>query len=473
MHHRIILKTNNGKSSLKQRPEIAARLIWFHVVGLLGLILILAVFFLSVASAQAGSRGLAANQHHAEIMALASHVEASLVEGPANLAVPLGQGPNLSLEIEQYPYAYVPNNSGTPPPPEVFLVHAKVTNMGPGNATGVTVELNNLSGLALLDSEDPLRHPPDLAPGDTYQAYWFVTCPRVCSGGSYKVTVRLNDTTVTEAFHSVLAKKIQATGSGSNLESLGGCDAVANNVFSMTVEYTGLQGKREIFFGPVGNADFLPSAYRLVDSKVRFASQDYDNKLYFPSADGDSAEVTYYFEILETPGPGTGSPLCPYVAHYHNNNKAATFSEYCSQSAGFICVPSDLPLPEIEVTKNADPGSVDEPGGQVTFSVTVNNTGPKAVKLTGLVDNIHGDLDGQGSCAVPQTIGVGQDYQCQFEATVSGQPGESETDTVTATAEDDNGNQTTASDSATVTIDEILPGPGTGIIYLPLILKTG
>ena len=71
------------------------------------------------------------------------------------------------------------------------------------------------------------------------------------------------------------------------------------------------------------------------------------------------------------------------------------------------------------------------------------------------------------------TIAVGAAYQCQFQATVSGQFGDSETDTVTATVEDDDGNQTTSGDSATVTIEEMQPEPDTQMIYLPLILKNG
>ena len=62
------------------------------------------------------------------------------------------------------------------------------------------------------------------------------------------------------------------------------------------------------------------------------------------------------------------------------------------------------------------------------------------VTMTGLVDSLHGDLDGQGDCSVPQTIAVDSSYTCAFTATVSGNAGYTETDTVTATAQDDDGN---------------------------------
>ena len=58
--------------------------------------------------------------------------------------------------------------------------------------------------------------------------------------------------------------------------------------------------------------------------------------------------------------------------------------------------------PTATVTKTASPTSVDEPGGNVTFSVTVSNTGTaESVSLTALVDDVHGDLNGQGTCSVP------------------------------------------------------------------------
>jgi hypothetical protein len=73
------------------------------------------------------------------------------------------------------------------------------------------------------------------------------------------------------------------------------------------------------------------------------------------------------------------------------------------------------------------------------------------------VDDVHGDLDGQGDCSLPQAIVVGGVYTCSFTATVSGNAGDSETDTVTATGHDDDGSPVSASDDATVTITDVRP----------------
>ncbi len=109
-------------------------------------------------------------------------------------------------------------------------------------------------------------------------------------------------------------------------------------------------------------------------------------------------------------------------------------------------------LPAIAVEKVADPLSLPEPGGVFTFTVTVTNTVQEALTLTTLVDDIHGNLNGQGTCSVPQQLAVGGAYTCQFPATVTGTAGYTETDTVTATAQDGDGNSANASDDATVTI---------------------
>ncbi len=113
---------------------------------------------------------------------------------------------------------------------------------------------------------------------------------------------------------------------------------------------------------------------------------------------------------------------------------------------------TDVP-PTISAVKTATPTSVLYPGGVATFAVEVRNTGTaEPVTLTALSDDIHGDLNGQGDCELPQSIAVGDSYRCEFAAEVSGDVGTVETDTVTATAADDEGGTATARDSASVTV---------------------
>ncbi|MCP4548526.1 MAG: hypothetical protein GY835_18880 [bacterium] len=110
-------------------------------------------------------------------------------------------------------------------------------------------------------------------------------------------------------------------------------------------------------------------------------------------------------------------------------------------------------LPTISLTKLPSPMFVAEPSGLVTFTIRVRNTGTaESVTLTTLMDDIHGDLDGQGDCSVPQTIPADLSYYCSFTATVAGTAGDSETDTVTAAATDDELNETYAQGTATVSV---------------------
>ncbi|MCB0164077.1 MAG: hypothetical protein KDI79_07625 [Anaerolineae bacterium] len=124
----------------------------------------------------------------------------------------------------------------------------------------------------------------------------------------------------------------------------------------------------------------------------------------------------------------------------------------------------------IEVTKSASPSSVPEPGGTVNFTVKVKNTSPAdVVNLKSLNDNVYGNLNGKGTCAVGGNIAVGGQYQCNFTANVSGVQGQSKTSTVTANVQDDDNENLSNFGSATVVIGE-------AIIYkvnLPILIKPG
>jgi uncharacterized repeat protein (TIGR01451 family) len=117
---------------------------------------------------------------------------------------------------------------------------------------------------------------------------------------------------------------------------------------------------------------------------------------------------------------------------------------------------TDVP-PTVVVDKTADPTILDEPGGEVTFDVAVTNTSFETVTLDSLVDDIHGDLNGRGSCDTGGEIAPGATYECSFSATVSGNAGDFETDIVTAVVSDDEGSEDEDSDDATVTIVNVDP----------------
>ena len=129
----------------------------------------------------------------------------------------------------------------------------------------------------------------------------------------------------------------------------------------------------------------------------------------------------------------------------------------------------DVPS-SISVTKTANPTSLPKPGGPVTFTVLIDNTSAvDSVTIDSLVDSIHGDLNGQGDCSVPQTIPAGDYYNCSFTATVSGNAGYVETDVATASGTDDGGNPVSDADDATVVVigeaNQTAPGDTSGINF--------
>jgi hypothetical protein len=123
-------------------------------------------------------------------------------------------------------------------------------------------------------------------------------------------------------------------------------------------------------------------------------------------------------------------------------------------------------LPDISVTKTAEPGNVVSTGGLVTFTLVVTNHSDEAATLDSLVDTIYGDItditDEGGTarpqestdCVLPQSLApageAGDSYTCSFVAYLTGEPFSEETNVVTATASDNDGNTDTDTDDATV-----------------------
>jgi len=158
----------------------------------------------------------------------------------------------------------------------------------------------------------------------------------------------------------------------------------------------------------------------------------------------------------------------------------------CRCDLGFE-IPIEVPSAPITVVKTANPETLAEPGGVVQFSVSLANESPFAnLTVDGLVDDIHGNLNGQGTCSVPQLLGPGESYDCSFSTMVTGTGGDSETDTVTATGSDENGNDVEGWDDATVTIIDVLPSitlvktatpteviePGDDVVFSVLVTNT-
>jgi hypothetical protein len=130
----------------------------------------------------------------------------------------------------------------------------------------------------------------------------------------------------------------------------------------------------------------------------------------------------------------------------------------CNCQPGFT-VNIVVESPTITVTKTASPVTLQEPGGDVVYTVDVKNNGSSvAVTITSLTDDLYGDLNGLGDCSVPQTIQPGATYSCSFTETVSGNAGDTITDEACASGHDANtppGDVGPSCDTADVDITDV------------------
>lgn len=118
--------------------------------------------------------------------------------------------------------------------------------------------------------------------------------------------------------------------------------------------------------------------------------------------------------------------------------------------------------PTISVAKEAMSASVTEPGGDVTYAVTITNQSPEAVTITGLEDQIGdgGPFTPEGECAelIGTTLEIGASASCTFTAPVTGDAGDVVSDVVTVEVVDDDETPGGGSGSAVVDVDDALPG---------------
>jgi uncharacterized repeat protein (TIGR01451 family) len=130
------------------------------------------------------------------------------------------------------------------------------------------------------------------------------------------------------------------------------------------------------------------------------------------------------------------------------------------------------PAPTIQVTKTAGAASVAEPGGDVTYSVSVANTSVEPVTITSLTDAVEGgsafpitSVSGPVSASTCGSLigttltasGAGSSATCTFAVPVEGNGGDAIDDVVTAKAEDADENVATDTDDASVAVTSVAP----------------
>ncbi|MCE7987353.1 MAG: DUF11 domain-containing protein [Caldilinea sp. CFX5] len=122
---------------------------------------------------------------------------------------------------------------------------------------------------------------------------------------------------------------------------------------------------------------------------------------------------------------------------------------------GAVVEITDL-LSSILVTKRANPTSLPEPGGNVTFTVTVENSSLlDQVRIDQITDDHFGDLRTACAPALPAWLPPQGEIQCQFVRPITGAVGFYHANTVTAVGVDDDGIAVRDSDLAIVGITDL------------------
>jgi hypothetical protein len=122
----------------------------------------------------------------------------------------------------------------------------------------------------------------------------------------------------------------------------------------------------------------------------------------------------------------------------------------------------------IAVDKTASPTQINEPGGQITFTVRITNTSNvEPIVISSIVDDPFGDkgsglASADNTCPdlIGDTLAPGASTTCTFKDDVWGNAGDVRTDTVTVTAtQPSNGATLTDDDSADVTLLDVSNTP--------------
>ncbi len=144
---------------------------------------------------------------------------------------------------------------------------------------------------------------------------------------------------------------------------------------------------------------------------------------------------------------------------------------------------TDLPA-SLVVTKRAARTSLPEPGGNMTFTVTVANTSQiDHVRIDQVVDDQFGVINGNCQPALPADLAPQQQIRCVFVAPITGVVGQRHINEVTASGVDDDGKPIADRDQEIVEITDLparldiiqvadpanLPEPGGDVTFTALI----
>ena len=131
-------------------------------------------------------------------------------------------------------------------------------------------------------------------------------------------------------------------------------------------------------------------------------------------------------------------------------------------------------LPELLLDVSSNWDRIPEPSASVTFTVRVTNVNLiDDVNVLTLTDSVLGDLNGLGSCSLPQNLPGGGTFECAFSVMGSGNAGDTLEHTITVGGEDGQGNGAFANDDVTLEISDVPPLVDVQVTELTPMVRAG
>lgn len=191
--------------------------------------------------------------------------------------------------------------------------------------------------------------------------------------------------------------------------------------------------------------------------------------------------------------PGTPIAAQTKYAWAFSSAHAAKLQQ-TGESAAPAQAPATLLNVGLTVSTSANPEALPEPGGFVTFSISIFNPLLQgSVLVTQLQDSLYGNITTPGhdgvvstTCGIPQLIDQLGEYTCSFVAIVTGNAGDQHTNKLKVYAQDGSIEVVVGETSATVTITDVpsslvlkkrahptqIPESGAGVTYTIWVTNT-
>ncbi len=248
--------------------------------------------------------------------------------------------------------------------------------------------------VSLAAAEDGLFHIGPLGTGETAYAYFYLTAGSETATDQthtlalYEGRPDVGAAICDDAYSLTTAETIKASANKVDTVIAGPNPAVLGGIMTMTVTgATGQVGAAGIFAAtPAAAPNWPADAYDLVDVRITFAaSGTFHDTLLVTGLGGKNQDYTAVYTFVAS--GTTTSPTSVSPVNYISSGTQIKHTD----TGSFTALEPILPAENTTVlTKVATPSILPASGGQISYTVTVSNTGPIQVTLDDFVDTLPG-----------------------------------------------------------------------------------